>query len=399
MNILQISPQFPFPPDDGGRISIANITKEFARRGANVTLFYLGEKPAAESLAEAKRFADVVHCPHSTRNSLLRIAVSAVLPVPLYIWKHTGADITQALQRLLRQKKFDVIHADHSAMMPAALYAQSIQRIPVGLRLHNVEWLIWQRYAGRITNPLKRLYIARQARLVRRAEAEFYPKADVCFAITEDNLREAQLLAPSAYITMATIGVQPDEWQPEAAERMPAEAILATTYKWVHNVEGVNWLAEQVMPRVREALPDATLRLIGKEPPAHFGAWEHIGVQVEGYVERVQPYLSRAGIYVAPLFVGSGVRIKIIEAMAMELPVVATSVAAEGIPAGEEQGLFRADTPEEFARAMTALMSDPARARTVGSAARRYVSEHFTWSAAVGKMLEEYDQILSEIRI
>lgn len=395
MNILQLSPQFPFPPDDGGRIGIANITKEFSRQGANVTMFCLGEKPGLKAVSMAKPFADVVYCPHSTKNSLWRLALSAVLPVPLYIWKHSGADITAQLLQVLKRKRFDVIHADHSAMAPAALWAKSIQNIPVGLRLHNVEWLIWQRYADTLRNSLKRSYIKRQARLLRKSESELYSKMDVCFAITEENMREAKEIAPSATIELASIGIQPEEWNPDLTiERKHTEAILATTYKWVHNVEGVNWLAEKVLPLVREKISGATLRLLGKEPPAHFKNWNNLGVEVEGYVESVQPYLNRAGIYVAPLFVGSGIRIKIVEAMAMELPVVATSLAAEGISATREQGLFRADTPEEFALTMTELMLNPNYARTVGKAARQYVLEYFTWSAAVKKMIDCYSKLI-----
>lgn len=395
MNILQLSPQFPFPPDDGGRISIANITKEFARSGVNVSLFTLGNAPDVKSLALAQPFAETIHCPHSTKNSLWRIAVSALFPVPLYIWKHAGVDITQALQRLLRRKKFDIIHADHSAMMPAALYAQSIQKIPIGLRLHNVEWLIWKRYADRLTNPLKRAYIERQARLVRRAEAGFYPKADICFAISETNLHEAKELAPSANIVLASVGIQPDEWQPNATEqRNCSEAIIATTYNWIHNVEGVNWFVEKVLPLIHRSVPNAELRLLGKNPPAHFREWK--GVIVEGRVDAVQPYLNKAGVYIAPLFVGGGIRIKIIEAMAMALPVVATSVAADGIPAGEEQGLFRADTPAEFAKITAELMANPARACSAGTSARKYVLERFTWSASASIMLSEYEKIIAK---
>ncbi len=392
MNILQLSPQFPFPADDGGRIGIANITKEFARSGASVTLFTLGEKPDENALSLVVPYAKSVHCSHSTKNNIGRIALSAVFPIPLYLWKHTGADITQSLHRILQQKKFDVIHADHSAMMPAAIFAQSIQKIPIGLRLHNIECKIWDRYAQRLTSSLKRSYIQRQARLLRQGEAKFFPKADICFAISDANMAEAQEIAPSANIICASIGIQPDEWQSDSMiQRNTREAILATTYKWIHNVEGVDWLIDKVLPLVHKSIPEASLRLLGKDMPQHFLGKKC--VEAQGYVENVKPFLNKAGIYVAPLFVGSGIRIKIIEAMAMELPVVATTVAAEGISAGSEEGLFLADTPEDFARIMIELMTKPEQTRILGAAARQFVIKNFSWKDSVGIMLNEYKKL------
>jgi glycosyltransferase involved in cell wall biosynthesis len=404
MKILQLSPQFPFPADDGGRIAIANLTKEFARAGHEVTLFCLGnQQPLPTELHEAKRYAKVILCNHSTANTLLRIAASALLPISLYMQKHIGTQVLKDLTELLKYEKFDVIHADHSCMAEAALFAKEIaekksETLPVGLRLHNVEWIIWKRYADELpSRSPKKWFVARQAELLRLAEQRYYPQMDVCFAVSEKDKEEALKLSQSANVVIAPHGITPEEWEVnDTIVRNDKEIIIATTYKWIHNVEGVRWFVEKVLPIIHSAIPDARLTLIGKNPPDYFQEWKPLGVDVVGYVEKVQPYLNRASVYIAPLFVGSGVRIKILEAMAMGLPVVATPIAREGIVAGQSEGLFTPENAEEFARQVMYLLENPNEARTAGLAARAYTFEKYTWQSSASIMLNTYQQLINQ---
>ncbi|MBI3257983.1 MAG: glycosyltransferase [Ignavibacteriae bacterium] len=402
MKILQLSPQFPFPPDDGGRIAIANLTKEFARAEHEVTLFCLGNKPPLPTeLHEAKRYANIILCNHSTDNTFLRKVAAGLLPISIYMQKHIGSQVLKDLTNLMKHEKFDVIHADHSCMAPAALFAKQIaanssQNPPIGLRLHNVEWVIWQRYADELPpKSMKHWYIARQAKFLHEAEKQYYPQMDVCFAVSEKDREEALKLSSSANVVIAPHGITPDDWKlDESIKRNEKEIIIATTYKWVHNVEGVRWFIENVLPIVQEEIPEAHLTLIGKNPPDFFKQWSKYGVDVVGYVDKIQPYMNHASVYIAPLFVGSGVRIKILEAMAMALPVVATPIAREGIIGGESEGLFTAENAEEFARSVIYLLENPKEARTAGLAARAYTFENYTWKSSANTMLETYRRLI-----
>ncbi len=402
MKILQLSPQFPFPADDGGRIAIANITKEFAKAGHEVTLFCLENKPPIPTeLHDAQRHAKIVLCNHSTENTPLRIAAAALLPISIYMQKHIGSQILKDITELMKREKFDIIHADHSCMAIAAQFAQKLaentrQHLPIGLRLHNVEWIIWKRYAENLpNNSTKQWFVARQARLLREAEMKYYPQMDVCFAVSEKDKDEALHLSPSTNVVIAPHGITPDDWKTdESIIRNDKEIIIATTYNWVHNVEGVRWFVEKVLPLVKAAVPEAHLTLIGKKPPQFFQEWLSLGVDVLGYVGRVQPYMNSAGVYIAPLFVGSGVRIKILEAMAMGLPVVATPIAREGIVAGETEGLYTAESAEDFAKQVIYLLENPNEARISGLAARAYTLENYTWKSSANIMLDTYQRLI-----
>jgi len=397
LRILQLVPRFPFPADDGGKIGIANIIKEFSKQNAQVTLFSLGDEDIPqEAIAEAKQYADLVLVKHNTSNTKKRIVKSLLFNHSIYIQKHSSLKVKKKLKELLKTKKFDIIHSDHTCMAPLALYAKKIQSIPIGLRLHNIEWLIWKRYADNLSffSP-KRFYIEYQASLLKDAEKRLISKMDINFAITENDMQQALKLSPKANIIVASAGVNSDEWKPDDnIERNPSELILATTYRWIHNVDALKWFIAKVLPIVKNEISDVKLTLIGKNPPQWLNSFEHLGINTLGYVDKVQPYLNRANIYIAPLFVGGGIRIKILEAMAMELPVVATSVSAEGINANEENGLYIADNVSEFAETIINLFSDENTTRLAGKKAREFVQQNFSWKKNVGIMLDEYRKLL-----
>ena len=400
MTILQIAPQFPFPMTDGGKISIGNITRHAAEMGHDVHLLAMSATDVAQArIDEARQWAkSVTVITQDITNSPANILRSLVSPLPLYIQKFVRPAVFAALDELCEQYSFDIIHADHSSMIPLALHAAQRTGMPSGLRLHNVEWLIWQRYAERfpVWSPA-RWYLRWQASKLRRYESEMYPKFQVCFPIADTDAVRAHSMAPKGKYVTATAGVNIEEWKPDGRRRNPQELILATTYNWVHNVDGVMWLIESVLPLVEQQRPGVHLTLLGKHAPERLTSLNRKDVLVKGFVESVIPYFSGAGIYVAPLFVGGGMRIKILEAMAMELPVVATTIAAEGIGAAEREGVFLADTPEQFAQHIIMLSSRPDVAHEAGRNARKFIENNFSWRRSVRIMIDTYERWLYHV--
>ncbi|OGU13502.1 MAG: hypothetical protein A2X61_06535 [Ignavibacteria bacterium GWB2_35_12] len=399
IRILQIAPRFPFPADDGGKIGIANILKEFSNQGAEVTFFSFQDnirnKVTPEALEEGKNYADIKLLEHSTKNSFYRIIKTFVNYQSIYIEKHINEKILNYISKLIQEKKFDVVHADHSCMARLALFVKKTSNIPAGLRLHNIEWVIWKRYAENLKryNP-KRLYVEQQTYFLRNEETKIYSKMDVCFPITEPDKQRAMELAPEGNYVVASAGVNPDEWKSSPdINRNPNQLILATTYQWIHNIEALKWFIEQVMPDLRKINPDITLNLIGKGQPKWLSKYSGIGVKPLGYVAQVQPYLNESAIYIAPLFVGGGIRIKILEAMAMELPVVATPLAAEGINAKPEDGLILSEDKDSFIKNILFLIKNPLYTKSLGKNARKFITREFSWKKNVEIMLNEYRRL------
>ena len=149
------------------------------------------------------------------------------------------------------------------------------------------------------------------------------------------------------------------------------------------------------MPKLKEKYPDVTLDLIGKEAPEKLSNYAHLGVNMIGYVDSVQQYLNQSMINISPLFVGGGIRIKILEAMAMKLPIVATSLAAEGIEADESHGLFRCDNEDSFLQVISQLFEDVPRIYSLGEEARELIIEKYTWQKSVQKIYNTYVDLIT----
>lgn len=400
LKILQITPRFPFPADDGGKIGIANIYKQFYKQNCDVTLFSLNnEIIPKKAIEEAKQYGEVYIIKQNTNNTLFKIFKSFILNQSLYINKHINNNIIKHLFNLIKNSNFDIIHCDHTCMAPLALKIKDNFGIPFGLRLHNIEHLIWKRYYDRLAfyHPGK-LFIKQQYRLLQKWESYYIKKADINFAITEKDYNEALILSGyKANIIIASAGVDVDEWEPDnSTKRNKYELILATTFKWKHNVDGITWFIKNVLSVLKEKIPEITLTLIGKSPPNFLFRYKHLGVNCIGYVDKVQPYYNRANLNISPLFVGSGIRIKILEAMSMELPVIATPIAAEGINANESDGLIIALNKDEFITKIIEMISNTKLRYELGKSARNFVKNFYTWDSTVSKMIDSYHDILSK---
>lgn len=396
LKILQLSPRFPFPMDDGGKIGIANILIEFFRQGCEISFFtFKNEEVSNDSIVEIKKYAHPILLEHSTKNTITRIVKSILNNRSIYIDKHSEKKVFDFFYRLIDNIEFDVIHTDHTAMAPIAVYLKKLTGKPIGLRLHNIEFMIWQRYADVLPNfHPKKIYIQHQAKLLKNYESMIYSEFDICFPITEVDKNLALELAPDSRQIVSGPGIDDSYWLPDdKCKRNQNELIIATIFSWKHNLDGLLWFIKNVLPIIRSQNPQIKLSVIGKDIPIIFRNYKNIGVNVIGYVVDVRPYLNRAGIYIVPLFVGSGIRIKIIEAMAMKLPVLATSVAAEGINARPENGLIICNDEKEFSEKILELTKNPVLIKELGENARKFSLANFSWKSNVNIMIENYKKL------
>jgi glycosyltransferase involved in cell wall biosynthesis len=277
--------------------------------------------------------------------------------------------------------------------------------------------MIWKRYAQSLglMDP-RRLYASWQAEKLKRAEARCIAQSDVSFTMSAvDEQRAGELVReyravysgsgitsaakpisdmPEGRIITAAAGVNTDEWgAPATNQRHPHELVLAAAWSWEHNVKGLDWFVSEVLPRVRKELPDVQLVLPGKHLPERYRTGSVSGVTAPGYVPKMQPYYHSAALFVCPLFVGSGVRIKIMEAMAAGLPVVATRVGAEGVTATEQDGLIISDDPAVQAQKILECLQDPERRERLSANARMFTQKHHEWRTEIAKIYAEYKRI------
>ena len=393
MRILQLSPQFPYPLSDGGKISISHTCKAMCQAGMDVHMICLTREIPDSSLQhEFKHYtgASLTCIKHDTKNSIQAIVASLFdSKFPLYIRKHRSNNLLAKAKQQHQENPFDIILCDHTAMVESALALREALHIPAIVRLHNIEHRIWDRYAERMLafNPIA-WFVLSQAKKLKNFETHILPTLDYCLTINETEQEYLQKLSPDVKSIFVPPGIPIHTT--DNTHKNPTRMIHATTYSWIHNVEAIDWFIEQVMPALKKQY-HAELVLLGKSMPERYLHLQDNGIIGKGFVEDLMGEFNEASFYIAPLFVGGGIRIKILEAMGAGLPVLASPISAEGIHANHEQGLIICNTAQEFIDAASALLLDHDECLRLGNNARDFIKEHFSWEI-MGKTINNICQ-------
>jgi glycosyltransferase involved in cell wall biosynthesis len=396
MHILFLSQVLPYPLDAGPKLRSYFVLRHLVQQHKVTLLTFVRETDRPQHVAHLAGLCHAVHTVPMRRTRLrdLRfLAQSLVARQPFLIMRDQSQAMLERIHRLVPSGRFDVIHADQLWMAQYALAAkaasQRYSRQAQGtapspgliLDQHNAVHLIPQRLAGDEAQALKRCFLRREARLLAAYEADVCRRFDYVVWVTEQDRR-----AVAGLSSTSNNGQTPSTVIPICANPMGVRPVTRATNRqritflgglhWPPNAQGITWFVEYVYPQVRAALPRAVLTVIGKDPPAGLGGE---GVEVKGYVADLQPYLSETAVFVVPLHAGGGMRVKILDAWRWGLPVVSTTIGAEGIDVQDGKNLLLADTAPAFARAVIQVLTDPSLAKRLGQNGRRTVVEKYDW--------------------
>ena len=394
MHILWIKTELLHPVDKGGRIRTYQMLRALASQH-EVTYVALNDGTAApDALAKAREYCTRVEVVPFTPavkgtlgfySALLRNVAS---PLPYAIARYEVPALRRRLRRLCREHKVDVVVCDFLA---PSINVPNDLGVPMVLFQHNVEAMIWERHARVTTHPLKKAYMTEQWRRMKRFEGNECRRFSSVVAVSTQDAEVFRRDYGVAEVPDVPTGVDTDYFvrQPEVA-RTPGSMVFTGSMDWMPNEDGIAWFAEAILPRIRAAIPTATLTIVGRNPTAKVRGLHapDDGVSVTGSVPDVRPYLASHQLFIVPLRVGGGTRLKIYEGMTMGLPTVSTTIGAEGLPVANGEHLVLADEPEAFAQACIALLNDQQRCEAMGNAADSYVREHFGWDGVARRFAE-----------
>lgn len=397
MHILWIKTELLHPVDKGGRIRTYQMLRALASQH-EITYVALDDGTAApDALAKAREYCTRVEVVPFTPavkgtlgfySALLRNVAS---PLPYAIARYEVPALRRRLRRLCREHKVDVVVCDFLA---PSINVPNDLGVPMVLFQHNVEAMIWERHAQVATHPLKKAYMTEQWRRMKRFEGNECRRFSSVVAVSTQDAEVFRRDYGVAEVPDVPTGVDTDYFvrQPEVP-RTPGSMVFTGSMDWMPNEDGIAWFAEAILPRIRAAIPTATLTIVGRNPTPKVRALHtpEAGVSVTGSVPDVRPYLASHQLFIVPLRVGGGTRLKIYEGMTMGLPTISTTIGAEGLPVVDGEHLVLADDPEAFAQACIALLNDQARCEAMGNAADSYVREHFGWDG-VAKRFAEFCQ-------
>jgi glycosyltransferase involved in cell wall biosynthesis len=257
---------------------------------------------------------------------------------------------------------------------------------------HNVEAVIWKRRAAGARNPVERFYLQQQARRMREYERSTCRKVKNIIAVSETDAAIMREEYGAQRVHATPTGVDLEYFSAPAAAPRTTDLVFVGSMDWAPNIEGAEWFVREVLPLIRKQKPDCSVSFAGRKPARSILdlATADARIVVTGTVPDIRPHLWGATVSIVPLLTGGGTRLKIFEAMAARIPVVSTTIGAEGLPVEHGAHLFLADDPQSFAARCLELMDDRETHSRLACAGWKLVSSRFSWDAAA----QEFERLL-----
>jgi sugar transferase (PEP-CTERM/EpsH1 system associated) len=393
VRILWLKSDLLFPLDKGGRLRTWHLMRHLARQH-RITYLAFGrpgeDRESIDRMHEVAERVELISRTDAPKRSLRFYAGAALHlldPLPYAIGKYRSRAFRRKIEELARDNEFDVIVSDF--VLPAVNLPRRVP-CPVVIFTHNVEAEIWRRFAETHRGSLSGLLYAGQHRRMRRFERRALARADGVLAVSHADRRTLSELYSGAIrkpIHVVSTGVDTGYFRPAPGTDGRRSLVFTGSMDWLPNEDAMLWFSREVLPRIREKEPQTTLTIVGRAPtPPVVRLGREPGITVTGRVEDVRPYVAAASVYVVPLRIGGGTRLKIFEAMSMGKAVVSTAVGAEGLPVRDGEHLALADDPDRFADTVVAVMRDERRRQALEAAARKLVVDRYDWSAVAGEL-------------
>jgi polysaccharide biosynthesis protein PslH len=373
--MLMVTKFLPLPDNNGGKQRSWAIARRLAELGDLVLCAY--DDGSADQAGLRELGIDVRAVPRrltpagAARGALAARSVSA--------GRFWSAAMVKAVRGAADESAIDLLQVEYQQMVPL------VQNLPAKksiLDLHNIESALVDSYA-RARSGLPALLFRSEAVALRRMERRTIGGFDHVLVVSDQE--KARLPTGARSVLVCPNGREPSAMLPDAPD--PTVAFVATM-GWAPNVDAAVWLGREIWPEVLARVPEARLLLIGRDPAPAVRALADKRIEVTGTVADVNPFLARARVVVAPLRAGGGTRLKIMEALDVGRPVVATSVGCEGMDDLVGRGVVVADTVSALAEAIADLLLDPARAAALGRAGHEAVAAGHTWDSALAPLLE-----------
>ncbi len=327
----------------------------------------------------------------------------SVKPVPAFLNLFTkksyhverfiSRDFEKQLVDILDSEPYDIVQIELLYMSPYLQTIRKHSKAKIILRAHNIEHLIWERLTASESNPVKRFYLNHLATTLKNYELKVIGEYDGIVPITQ---KDGHFFSTHTDTPVCPVSFGIDLSKLEEVDNKEPEhaAFHIGAMNWLPNEEGIRWLLEKVWPLVKEKEPDLPLYLAGRHMPSWIQSKPDQKLYVPGEVPDAYEFIRSKSISVAPLLSGSGIRIKIIESMAMGRAVISTTIGAEGINYTQGENMVIADSPEAFASAMVDLYSHPEKAMEIGKNARQLVSEQHATKEIIKRLVSFYREIL-----
>jgi glycosyltransferase involved in cell wall biosynthesis len=354
LKVLQLCLRVPDPPGDGGAIAMKAIAESLINAGAKVKILAFNTR---------KHFVDPNRISNSFRKatSLETVYLDAtvkVIPAFLNLFSNDSYNIERfksrafasRLVQLLKENDYDIVQVESIFLAVYVGLIRQHSKAKIVLREHNVEYLIWQRMAASCKNILKKKYLSLLAHRLRQFETGMINSYDAILPITAEDASMLKADGCKLPLLVTPLGLDVQKYSSFANRESDFSVFHLGSMDWMPNVEGIDWLVREVLPSLRNSGSEIMVYLAGKNMPARLKALQNKNLRVEDAISDAVKYMSGKTVMIVPLLSGSGMRVKIIEGMAMGKTIITTTIGAEGIECTHLENIIIADSPAEFTR-------------------------------------------------
>ncbi len=398
MKILQICNKPPYPPHEGGSIAMHSITMGLLTAGCNVKVLAISsfknkinQNELPDWYIESTNFESVfIDLKVNPFHAFLNLFSTKSYHVQRFVSK----DFADKIIEVLSNESYDIIQLETLFLAPYIEIIRNFSKAKIILRAHNIEHLIWDRVALETKNPFKKLYIKHLAKTLKTYELSAINKFDGLAAITKKDAGFFLSNAPLLPIIELPFGIDIEDYTFKF-EQSNTKLFHIGAMNWIPNQDGIIWFLENVWQLVLSEMPELNFYLAGRSMPKWLFETKYTNVQVIGEVENARDFIQSKGIMIVPLFSGSGIRIKIIEAMALGKVVITTKIGAEGISYSNKENILIANTAVEYKFAIIEAISDGNLRRKITENARFLVENEHNNKIIIDKLLSFYIQLIN----
>ena len=396
MKILWVKSDLLHPTTKGGHIRTLEMLKRIHQRHE---VHYVGfvDDPQGEGVRRSSEYCSRLHFVQHSPPKRTSLAFTAQLVqglfsrLPVAVFRYRSAAMKRLLADLIAKERFDSIVCDF--ITPAPNF-QSVSSCVVFQ--HNVETTIWRRHVRHARNPGEKLYLRLQASRMFNYEREICRQALHVVAVSKEDALLMRQMFGVEEVSFVPTGVDVEAFTPPAEGRSRAGLVFVGSMDWLPNIDAMRFFCEQILPLIRRQSPGCTLSIVGREPSREIRALAERDslIRVTGTVADVRPHLWNSALAVVPLRIGGGTRLKIYEAMAARVPVISTTIGAEGLDIHPPTDSRIADAPADFAAQCVELLADPTAREQQADAAWNLVATSFGWDS----IARRFESVLDSYR-
>jgi len=386
MKVLQLTHKPPVPSFDGGCLAMRQITTSLLNAGVSVKVISIATPKhpivLSDEFKNYQKKTNFESIAINTKLTVTKIITSLIKGSSLQADRFLSKEMIQKLKTLLLQEKFDIVILESIFVGNYIETIRKYSHAPILLRVHNIEYLIWERLSKQTKNPIKKMAYRYLANSLKQFELSLFDKIDGYLPITEvDHIffKEKYNNLRSKVIPFA---VDPADYpyRKPAIDENKISLFHIGSMNWQPNVEGINWFLENVWEKVTEKYPQLSLALAGKDTKTLFKKkpYRFKSVQIFDFVENAQQFINEHDIMVAPLLSGSGMRIKIMEGLALGKPIITTTIGAEGIEITNKENILIANTPEEMIQTIEFCVKNVEKCQKIGENARKLIETKYS---------------------